>query len=143
LGDWYANILYLRPQHWILCISARTLLPVIVPAKDVRSVSTRLSQNLGEVLRALQVSDDAARKELSNMEIGRIDRTDNRRLISSLNELVILLKHQSSFHPEFSLTEHALHLAETPMKFLDHSSPDRATCAVFGVPLERQLIRKF
>jgi hypothetical protein len=33
LGDWYANLLNIGRQRLVLCVSERTLLPVILPAR--------------------------------------------------------------------------------------------------------------
>src|SRR5882672_4044257 len=33
LGDWYANLLNVGSQRFVLCVSERTLLPVILPAR--------------------------------------------------------------------------------------------------------------
>lgn len=38
LGDWYANILFLRPQQLVLCVSERTLLPVVISGKEFESL---------------------------------------------------------------------------------------------------------
>ena len=34
LGDWYANILFSRPHQLVLCVSERSLLPVVLLAKE-------------------------------------------------------------------------------------------------------------
>ncbi len=33
LGDWYGNLLYTRPQQLVICVSERSLLPVVVPSR--------------------------------------------------------------------------------------------------------------
>jgi hypothetical protein len=37
LGDWYANLLHLRPQQLVLAMSERRLLCVVVPARRVEA----------------------------------------------------------------------------------------------------------
>jgi len=34
LGDWYAKVLYSRPHQLVLCVSERSLLPVVLHAKE-------------------------------------------------------------------------------------------------------------
>ena len=131
LGDWYANIIFSKPQQVVLCISERTLLPVIVPVKGIQSLSTRVSQAVFEVLLALGVAPEAVQKERSNMERCRIGRTASKRVLGSLNDLLFQLEYGLHDHPERSPLEHALWLAETPCKPIEYASPDRATQALF------------
>ena len=44
LGDWYATLLHSRPQQLVLCVSERSLLPVVLAAKDARSLPQRLAE---------------------------------------------------------------------------------------------------
>jgi hypothetical protein len=37
LGDWYANLLHLRPQQLVLAMNERTLLCALVPAAPPRT----------------------------------------------------------------------------------------------------------
>jgi hypothetical protein len=67
LGDWYANILFSRPQQLVLCVSERTLLPVVLPAKGIETLAQRLSAALGEVLLQLGVSPELIQKEREEM----------------------------------------------------------------------------
>ena len=55
LGDWYANLLWVYRKPLILAVSARTLLPVLIPARDSGALAPRLAAALGEVLGALGV----------------------------------------------------------------------------------------
>jgi hypothetical protein len=130
LGDWYANVLFLRPHQIALCVSERTLLPLIVPAKDAVHLVDRLVQALPAVLSALNVQPSAIEREIGNMHDRTIGSTNDRRVLGSLNELVFQLTHQFQFRPGLRLIEHSLRLAETPMSLID-SSPDRATRALF------------
>ena len=67
LGDWYANVLVTRPQHLVLCISERTLLPVIVPAKGVGMLPVRLIEALSPILAALSIPPASAQAECERM----------------------------------------------------------------------------
>lgn len=131
LGDWYANVLVTRPQHLVLCISERTLLPVIVPAKGIGALPARLVEALSPILAALSIPPALAQAECEHMREHRIGRTANRRVLGSLNELMFLLEHSLHAHPERSLLDHSLWLAQTPCKGVEYSAPDRATQALF------------
>jgi hypothetical protein len=131
LGDWYANVLVTRPQHLVLCVSERTLLPVVVPAKGIGGLAARLVEALSPILAALSIPPAFAQAECEHMREHRIGRTASRRVLGSLNELMFLLDHSLHAHPERSLLDHSLWLAQTPCKGVEYSAPDRATQALF------------
>ena len=62
----------------------------------------------------------------------QVGRTASRRVLGSLNDLMFQLQVRLDAHPERSLVEHSLRLAETPCKLIGHASPDRATRALFA-----------
>ena len=130
LGDWYANVLFLRPRQIALCVSERTLLPLIVPARDAVHLVDRLVQALPAILSALNIQQSAIEREFDTMQDRTIGSTNDRRVLGSLNELGFQLTHQLQFRPGLTLFEHALRLAETPMSLIE-TSPDRATRALF------------
>jgi hypothetical protein len=67
LGDWYCNLLFVRGEQLILCVSESTLLPVLVTAKDEIHLSDRLRAGLREVLSALSIAPGIIEAELSKM----------------------------------------------------------------------------
>ena len=52
LGDWYANIVWGRPRV-LLCVSERTLLPVLISGYGLRGIVPELQRSVSEVLLAL------------------------------------------------------------------------------------------
>lgn len=131
LGDWYANILFSRPHQIVLCVSERSLLPVVLPAKPTQSLGLRLSFAAGHVLQALGVTPSLIERELAEMQSFAYGRTQNRRALGSLNELMFQLSWYIHDQPAKSLLEHSLHLAQTPCKPIAHNSPDRITVELF------------
>lgn len=131
LGDWYANVLVTRPHHLVQCISERTLLPVVVPAKGVGALPARLVEALSPILAALSIPPASVQAECERMREHRIGRTASRRVLGSLNELMFLFEHRMHYHPERSLLDHSLQLAQTPCKGVEYNAPDRATQALF------------
>ncbi|MBL8325624.1 MAG: hypothetical protein JNJ89_11770 [Rubrivivax sp.] len=131
LGDWYASVLVTRPQHLVLCISERTLLPVVVPAKGIGTLPARLVEALSPILAALSIPPDSVQAECERMREHRVGRTASRRVLGTHNELMFLLEHSLHYHPERPLLNHSLQLAQTPCKGIEYSAPDRATQALF------------
>lgn len=132
LGDWYANVLIARPTHLVLCVSERTLLPVVVVAKNIRQLPQRVGEAVALMLHALQVEPSTADAEIEAMRTWNVGRTASKHVIGSLNELMFQLEGQLHAHPGRSLLEQSLHLAEVSMKGVEYSSADRATTALFA-----------
>ena len=89
LGDWYANLLFARHQRLIICVSERSLLPVIVAAKDSSSFSSWFREGVRSVLWTIGVSTDALNHELQEMVDVSIGRAATRSVLGSLNELAL------------------------------------------------------
>ena len=131
LGDWYANILFSRPHQLVLCVSERSLLPVVLPAKETYSLASRLAFATGLMLEKLGVAPPFIERELFEMRAFAYGRTQNRQILGSLNDLVFQLSWYMHHNPEKSLLEHSLHLAETPCSPIGMESPDRVTVELF------------
>jgi hypothetical protein len=131
LGDWYANMVRVGRQQVVLAVSDRTLLPVVIPAKEGRTLAQRLARALEPVLVSLDLPAEEVVAECRAMQDVAIGRTTNRRVLGSLNELAFQLEVGLRATPERSLLEHSLWLARTPMKVIDYGAPDQATVAAF------------
>jgi uncharacterized protein DUF6933 len=131
LGDWYANIAFSRPQQLVLCVSERTLLPIVLPAKGLETLVPRLSMSVGEVLTRLGVNRGLIQREQDEMRSFTYGRTQNRRVLGSLNDFMFLLAHYLEARPDATLIEHSLQLAQAPCTPIGHRSPDRVTPELF------------
>ena len=131
LGDWYANVLFCRPQHLVLCISERTLLPIVVPAKDTKLLLARVHEAVSSTLATIGIPPSVIAAELGEMQAFRIGRTLSKRILGSLNDFMFHLEHALHEHPTLPLFEHALRLADIPCKPIEYSFPSEATKALF------------
>ena len=131
LGDWYANILFSRPHQLVLCVSERSLLPVVLLAKETQALASRLTFTAGLMLEKLGVAPSLIERELFAMRSFAYGRTQNRRVLGSLNDLMFQLSWYMHHSPARSLLEHSLHLAETPCSPISMGSPDRVTVELF------------
>lgn len=132
LGDWYANIVFTRPEQLVVCISARTLLPVIVTAKDIKHLPDRVAEAAGRVLKSIGVAQEDIDAELSEMSGGCLATTEDRRILGSLNDFVFHFEHGAGSHPELSIHERTLRLAGMPCGALEYVFPSEATVAAFA-----------
>ena len=131
LGDWYANILFSKPQHVVLCISERTLLPLVLPAKQPSGLPQRLRLALEEMLQVLGIPPGLVARELEEMQHQCFAPTLSKSALGSLNDLMYHLSWSLKERAGWSLLEHALHLSEIPCKPLEYAFPREATAARF------------
>jgi hypothetical protein len=87
LGNWYAKLVFVRRVPLIICISERSLLPVIVEARDASSLSPRFRDAARSVLQGIGAEPDMVGREVREMGSVLIGMTANRRVLGSLNEL--------------------------------------------------------
>ena len=137
LGDWYGNLLIVRPAQLVLCVSERTLLPVLGPAKDVAGLAERLMNGAGDVLRAIGVAEVEVLRELEHMRDVRFAKTASRPILGSMNDFAFMFEMGSKLVEDSGprpLLEEALQLAKAPCSPIGMDSPDRATRALFLRP---------
>jgi hypothetical protein len=127
LGDWYANILFYRPHHVVLCVSERTLLPVLVASAPLKTFAPRMRDAAVELLRAIEVPEERIEAEAAQMETAILTTTDNKTVVGSMNDFSRALDHYMG--SGLSLPAIARRLADTPCGPLDMGSPDRMTRA--------------
>ncbi len=129
LGDWYANLLQAGRSRWVLCVSERALLPVILPARKA-DFPCALSISLRAVLAGLAVPPVEIDREESEMERVEIDRTRSRRVLGVMNDFSIAA--EFLLRDGVAPVEVALKVAQTPSKPLDYDSPERVTQSLFA-----------
>jgi hypothetical protein len=132
LGDWYANLIRVGRIQVVLAVSERSLLPVVVPARDGRALVQRLCEALEPILTEIGVSADEAAAERGAMQRWAVGKTANRRVLGSLNDLAFQLQVGLLNFPDRPLLEQSLWLAKTPLKVIDYCAPDQATLAAFA-----------
>jgi len=92
LGDWYGNLIYARPQQLVLCLNERSLLLVLLRARDGKSLATRFRQSVLALLNRLNVPASIIEVEASAMQDIRIGRTASRRVVGCMVEAAKVLE---------------------------------------------------
>lgn len=125
LGDWYCNLLHTRPQQLLLCVSEKTLLPVVMSAKGSQPVEVRLASGVGEMLSAIGVSETVIEAELRDMAEVTVSTTASRTVLGSMNDFAFML--ESHLTHGDTLIEVALRLSESPCRPIGMNAPRDAT----------------
>ncbi len=129
LRAWYADLLPWRPTHLVLCVSERSLLPIVVPAADIRALPERLAVGLREVLVQLGVPEHEADGEIAEMQDYRYGRTANRKVVGSMNSFEQLMR--ALVEAKETSLEQSLFLANVPCRPLGWKRPWDVTAALF------------
>ena len=108
----------------ILCTSERSLLSVIVPAKDLATLPVRIADALDYLLTRLGVPDAAISRELREMQWVRFAPTASRRVLGHMNDFAFHVEHMAS-HGDGPLymSDLAEQLAETPCGSMNYAQP--------------------
>ena len=124
LGDWYFNLLIAKPQWLLLGVSETSRLPVVLPARELHTMTVRFQQALVDILEDLGVSAAAIAAERAAMKDIAIAKTVDRHVIGSLNEFMFGLRFALEDRVDKSPHELSLWLAQTPILPLK-DFPDR------------------
>lgn len=119
----------MQPVHLVLCVSERTLLPVVLPAKSLASLPERLVAGIGEVLAAIGVDAAAIAAELDSMREPVFAKTANRRVLGTMNDFAFMMEAGSGSE---TLLETSRFLAETPCSPIGRKSPSDIALALLG-----------
>lgn len=118
LGDWYVNRIHVGRQPILLLVSSESLLPVLTPARDVRSLPDRLPGIVAERLKRLGVDDHLIQTELSAMKPVIVAKTCDRSVLGTMNDFARVLPFylESHYHDDTSLPAVEARLADTPCR---------------------------
>ena len=120
----------------MLLASERTLLPVVVQAREARTLVERFPLALARVLAALQVPLAAIEREVAAVAAPRIGKTASRQVLGTMNDFQRMMPYHA--WPPASLTAVALELAEAPCGPIGMRSPDDLTRDLLSQPGEVQ-----
>jgi hypothetical protein len=87
LGDWFANRLNVGPRRYVLATSARSLLSVVVPARDPARLPERVASALDALLRHLGVAADVRSAEIAAMAAVKVAPTNSRPVLGSMTHI--------------------------------------------------------
>jgi hypothetical protein len=139
LGDWCGNILQIGRRQYLLFISERSRLPVVIPIREAKHLEAVFAEAVCDVLAAVGVgaADIAAdRAKMSGIAFGR---TNNRSLLGTLNDFAFMAQQGSGNLAEPESPEELMRfLSQTPILPLDRASPIDLTRTAFEVALRNR-----
>jgi hypothetical protein len=84
LGDWYVNRFVVDRRPLLLLVSSQSLLPIVVPARDVKSLPSRLARLVADRLSRLQVSPTLVEREVGAMNSVQVAKTTDRSVLGKM-----------------------------------------------------------
>jgi hypothetical protein len=136
LGDWYAVDLVLDRKQYILCVSEKARLPVILHAAPYVSFPERLAPALGEVLLGIKIPFVKIQAELNFTSEVDLAKTESRSVLGSMNEcrhaLQYLVDDRRFKHDTLKTS---LWLADHISLILPDRTPSDTVLKLFGEPL--------
>jgi len=84
LGDWYVDRLVVDRQPLLLLVSSKSLLSILAPARDVKTLPERLAGIVGDRLRRLDVSESVIASEVEATGAVGVGRTLDRSVTGQL-----------------------------------------------------------
>jgi hypothetical protein len=120
LGHWYVNLLRFGHEQIVMATSERSLLTVVLPARELRSrLAPGLAESAMALLLAIGVPPDRARREIDAMTPTVWARTASKSVLGSMNDFAFNL--EGYLHLGQSPMAAMLHMADTPMSALRES----------------------
>ena len=136
LGDWYVNRIVVDRKPLLLLLSAKSLLPILTPAREVRSLPDRLPELVSGRLESLGVSSSVIEQEVSAMSPIAIAPTVNRSVLGIMVDFAKLIPHyvdRIGWHPETlsvleaQLEDNPCHAGSRNTVFPNQKAPDLLT----------------
>jgi len=147
LGDWYVNRVVVDRRPLLLLVSSTSLLPILLPARDVRRLPDRFADIVAGRLRRLGIDASTIAKETEAMSPVVIGRTTDRSVVGIMVDFAKAVPYylEAGFWEDGSLEIVEDRLAKTPcyaghraerVVFPDQRAPDllRARWVTQGAP---------
>jgi hypothetical protein len=91
LGDWYVNRLIVDRKPLLLIVSSRSLVSLVVPSRDVRTLPSRLPALVARRLKRMRIPDPVIAKEVAAMSPVRIAKTVDRSVVGILVDFASMI----------------------------------------------------
>ena len=116
LGDWYVNRIVVGRQPLLLLVSSKSLLPIVLPARDVRSLPGRLGALVASRLQRFGIGPDTIEAELRAMQPVVVAPTVDRSVLGVMVDFAKAIPYYSisTYRGAPGLTGLEDWLAETP-----------------------------
>jgi hypothetical protein len=131
LGDWYFNYFTFDRKYYLIGLSEKSLLSVIVAAKDFKTFPMRFIESLRIILQTIGINKSQIENEISAMENIIFTKTKSKVALGCQNDCIQMIRHRMSYQSGESLLEYSLYLGRVPFKPLKYSFATEVTKMCF------------
>lgn len=125
LGDWFAQPVAVGHQRYVLLVSVRSLLPLLIRARDFSRFDQVFPEALSSLLWRIGVPPADVARELAESCDIVVAATNSRSVLGSVNDYAQMMKWSLLDSPDLDLIDISLGLGDAPCKPLG-----------FGIPLD-------
>jgi hypothetical protein len=145
LGDWYAMDIILDRKQFVICVSSRSRLAVVLVAAPYASIPNRICDAVAELLTAIGISESSVQLERDKMNQVVLAKTMSKSILGTLNEYRHQLEAlmQSDRVGKDEALKMSLYLSEIISLALPEVYPRRAAFKLFGQELPNSRISQF
>ncbi len=134
LGPWCANSFNVGRRPLIILTNERTLLSVVIPSKETRSLQTRFLTSLEVLFHSIGLSSRQINRELQEMQLIQFTTKTNRRTLGSMNDFVFHVRVSLAQNPYDSLEDISLSISEILCGPLKYGKPLEAVLNIVDPP---------
>jgi hypothetical protein len=123
LGHWYATVLTFNRTAYVIALSERSLLSVVLPGAPFNTLVARFPAALTELLRALGIPASQVTTEVAATSPLVVAATASRRVLGCLNQYAFELSIHMADEPHSGLLRRELWLSENISSAIHYSAP--------------------
>ncbi len=132
LGDWYFNYFIFARKYYLLGVCEKSLLPVIIPAKEIKDFPARFCGELNKILKFIGIDKQKIDEETAAMQKIRFAATKSKTVLGCQNDCIRLLPHILQKEPPYNQLEISLTLGRIPFKSIDYANSIEVTREYFS-----------
>ena len=137
LGDWYAKPFGVAQRRFVLLISERSRLAVVMPGREIAKLPQRFPAAMGMQLALLGVPQAAYEREMAECSAVVVAKTASKSLLGTLNDYTYMVHHRLSTRLDQDLDAAAFSLSHSPLSPLGYKYASEVTLSLFGVESKR------
>lgn len=123
LSDWYFNYFIYARKYYLLGVCEKSLLPVIIPAKEIKDFPARFCGELDKILKFIRIEKQKIDEETAAMQEIRFTATKSKTVLGCQNDCIRLLPHIFEDDSHSGLLEISLTLGRMPFKSISYDHP--------------------
>jgi len=133
LGNWHANVLFVRNLRLVVAMNDKSLLSVVLPLKEARTLPERWRVELLATLERLGASPAVLRAEAAAMDTIEVCRTAGKVEVGCLNEIARHIRYWIEERGEMRQSDLESMMEHMPLSALGWDAPARVTRRLLGI----------